>query len=117
MKRGATSSRALHPLMSAADTGERVLKYLAMCLRLKCCWMYSCPTSSSYHALVSSFRGQRSDTGCVVGSLLGRVGSGFLARSSLMLVGAAEGVSSEVMAWLALARTIFRVACTRAKGS
>ena len=34
--------------------------------------------------------------------LLGWVGSGFLDRSSLMLVGAAEWVSSEVIAWLAL---------------
>ena len=29
------------------------------------------------------------------------VGSGFFARNSLMLVGAAEGVRSEVIAWLA----------------
>jgi hypothetical protein len=36
-----------------------------------------------------------------MGSLLGWVGSGFFARNSLMLVGAAEGVRSEVIAWLA----------------
>jgi hypothetical protein len=37
IKSGAMSSRARHPSMSAADTGERVQKYLAMCLILKCC--------------------------------------------------------------------------------
>jgi hypothetical protein len=35
----------------------------------------------------------------MVGSLSGWVGSGFFAHSSLMLVGTAEGVSSEVIAW------------------
>jgi len=108
MKRGATSSRALHPSMSAADTGDLILKYLDMCLRLKCCWMYSFPSSPSHHALVLPFTGQISDPGCVVGSLLGWVGSGFLDRSSLMLVGAAEGVSSEVMAWLAFDKAPLR---------
>ena len=31
-KQSAISSPARHPSMSAADTGERVLKYLLMCL-------------------------------------------------------------------------------------
>ena len=70
--------------MSAADTGERVRKYLA---RLKCFLMYSCPSSSSHHASVSAFCGQISEAGCVMGSLLGWVGSGFFARNSLKLVG------------------------------
>jgi hypothetical protein len=56
---------ARHPSMSAADTGERVLKYLLMFLILKCCWMYSCPSSSSHHAPVSVFWGQMSEAGCV----------------------------------------------------
>ena len=39
MKRGAMSSRARHPSTSAADTGDRVRKYLAIFLRLKCFFM------------------------------------------------------------------------------
>jgi len=66
------------------------------------------PLSPSHHAVVSPFTGQINDTGCVVGSLLGWVGSGFLDRSSLMLVGGAEGVSSEVMAWLAFDKAPLR---------
>ena len=95
MKRDAMSSRARHPSMSAADTGERVRKHLAIFWRLKCFLVYSCPSSSSHHASVSAFCGQISEAGCVMGSLLGWVGSGFFARNSLMLVGAAEGVKSE----------------------
>jgi hypothetical protein len=49
------SSRARHPSMSAALTGERERKYLAVCLIMKCSLMYSCPSCSSNHAPVSAF--------------------------------------------------------------
>jgi hypothetical protein len=49
-----------------------------------------------------------SEAGCMVGSLSGWVGSGFFARSSLTLVGAAEGVRSEVIAWLAFDKAPLR---------
>jgi hypothetical protein len=39
--------------MSAADTGERVLKVLADVLDTEVLLVYSCPPSSSHHALVS----------------------------------------------------------------
>jgi hypothetical protein len=49
-----------------------------------------------------------SEAGCVVGFLSGWVGSGFFARSWLMLVGAAEGVRSEVIAWFAFDKAPLR---------
>jgi hypothetical protein len=57
MKRGAMSSRARHPSTSAADTCDRVRKYLAIFwrLKLKCFFMYSCPSSSSHHACVGFY--------------------------------------------------------------
>ena len=70
--------------------------------------MYSCPSSASYHALVSAFCGQISEAVWVVGSLVGLVGSGFFARSSSMLLGAAEGVRSEVIALFALDKAPLR---------
>jgi hypothetical protein len=44
----------------------------------------------------------------MMGSLSGWVGSGFFARSSIMLVGAAEGVRSEVIAWFAFDKASLR---------
>ena len=55
MKRVAMSSRARHPSTSAADTGDRVRKYLAIFWRLKCFFRYSCPSSSSHHACVGFY--------------------------------------------------------------
>ena len=83
------SSRARHPSTCAADTGERVRKYLAISLVLKCLLMYSCPSSSSHHAILFAAKW---------GPWLG----GFFARRSSMLLGAAQGVRSEVIACLAL---------------
>jgi hypothetical protein len=51
------SSRARHPSTSAAVTGDRVRKYLAIFWRLKCFLMYSCPSSSSHHAQGAGFQG------------------------------------------------------------
>ena len=64
--------------------------------------------SPSHHALVSAFCGQISEAVWVVGSLVGLVGSGFFARSSSMLLGAAEGVRSEVIALFALDKAPLR---------
>jgi hypothetical protein len=55
-----------------------------------------------------------SEAGCVLGSLSGWVGSGFIARSSLMLVGAAEGSDPRSLLGLPLrrrpcARTILHI--------
>ena len=102
INRGAISSRARQPSMSAALMGERVRKYLAMFFTPNHLPRNSWPSSSAHQASVSVLRGQTGAAGWVVGSLSRFVGSGCLARNGLMLSGAADGVSLDVTAWVAL---------------
>ena len=98
INKGAMSSRARQPSISAALTGERVRKYLAMCFTLNHLERNSCPSSSAHQVSVSLCGGQKEDSGWAVGSLSGWVGAGCLSRRTLMLSGSAEGVSSDVTA-------------------